>query len=133
MRPRLLLPLLALTISAPLRAVEPNPRDWTRTDTILASAYVAAQLADWGQTRQICRYPGLEESNPALGPHPTAGQINRHFAKTTVCGLAVAYILRKTCPAWVSRAFLSCSIAIEVDCIATNCRNGIHVQYGVKF
>jgi hypothetical protein len=125
--------ILALALSAPLCAAEPDSHDWTRTDTLLASAYVAAQIADWNQTRQICRYPDLHESNPAIGDHPSAGAINRHFLKTTISDLTIAYLLKKTCPAWVSRAYLAASIGIEIDCIRTNYRNGIKVQFSIKF
>jgi len=133
MRTRPIALTIALIFSAPLRSAEPSSRDWTRTDTILASVYVAAQVADWSQTRQICRYPNLHESNPFLGDHPSAGAINRHFLKTTILGLSIAYLLKKTCPAWVSRAWLAANIGIEIDCIATNYRNGIKIQFGVTF
>lgn len=133
MRARLIALTIALIFSAPLRSAEPSSRDWTRTDTLLASVYVAAQFADWNQTRQICRYPALHESNPMLGDHPSAGAINRHFLKTTILDLAIAYLLKKTCPPWVSRAWLAANIAIEIDCIRANYRNGIKIQFGMKF
>jgi hypothetical protein len=85
------------------------------------------------QTREICRHPELDESNPALGPHPTAGQINRHFITSTLMDLALAYVLKKVAPPWVSRTFQSVNIGIELDCINANRKNGIRVNLGFAF
>jgi hypothetical protein len=122
--------LLALLLSFPLAAQD---HEWTRTDTVLAGVYVSAQLADWNMTRQICRYPELRESNRALGDHPGAGAINRHFLKTTVLDLAIAYLLKKTCPFWVSRAYLSACIGVEIGSLSDCYHHGLRVQFGVKF
>jgi hypothetical protein len=122
---------LALFLAFPLLAQDPH--SWGTTDTLFASAYVAASWADWNQTSQIHRYPTLRESNPALGHNPTQAQINRHFVKCTLSDLAVAYLLRKICPAWVSRGYLSCCLAIEAECVRTNLYNGIQIRIGGKF
>ena len=133
MRTRLIALTIALVFPLPLRASESDSHDWTRTDTLLASVYVASELADWSQTSQIRNYPGLHEDNSALGMHPDQGQINRHFIRCTISDLAIAYILRKVAPAWVSRSFmLACTIQ-EIECIRTNYRNGIKVKVGIKF
>jgi len=124
---------IALILSAPLRSTDAKSRDWTRTDTLLASVYIASELADWSQTSQIRDYPGLRESNPALGPHPTQGQINRHFLKATISDLAIAYVLRKIAPAWVSRSFMVACTIQEIESVRSNHRLGIRVKIGVTF
>lgn len=133
MRTRPIALTIALIFSAPLPSAEPGSRDWTRTDTLLAAVYVASELADWSQTSQIKDHPGLHEDNPALGMHPDQGQINRHFIRCTISDLAIAYILRKVAPAWVSRSFLLACTIQEIECIRTNYRNGIKVKVGIKF
>jgi hypothetical protein len=129
----LLLGVISGLLALPLMCKAEDERQWTRADTMLSGIYVGAQFVDWLQTREICRHPELHESNPALGAYPTAGAINRHFVKTTVIDLLLAYVFKKVAPPWVSRTFQSVNIGIEIDCININRKNGIRVNLGFAF
>lgn len=128
-----LLGVISGLLALPLVCREADEHRWTSTDTLLSGAYVGVQFVDWMQTREICRHPGLRESNPVLGDHPSAGAVNRHFLKTTITDLALAYVLKKVAPPWVSRTFQSMNIGIEINCINTNRKNGIQVNLGFTF
>lgn len=108
-------------------------RDWNKVDTAIAAVYVASELADWSQTSQIHKYPNLWESNPALGEHPTQAQINNHFFRCIVTDVAIAYLLRRVAPKWVSRSFLIALTIRETSCIQNNYRNGIKIKLGFTF
>lgn len=55
-------------------------RSWSDSQIRWAAGAAVLHAIDWGQTRDIARQPdSYHERNPILGPHPTLGDVNRHF------------------------------------------------------
>lgn len=54
---------------------------WTDDDTARQALTLALLGADWAQTRSIAKgIPGIHETNPLLGEHPSTGRVNNYFA-----------------------------------------------------
>ena len=76
--------------------------DFSWQDRILESAALAALYADWSQSRDIARHPGLRETNPILGDHPSAASINRYFVAATAIQLTGVFVLTgRARKAWI--------------------------------
>jgi len=126
--------LLTLLLVLPLRAQEA----WTRTDTVVESACVAALLVDWGQTLTIAdkqqtfvysdctiKWSPYQESNPLLHHHPSRGEVNRYFALTLLTHAALVVI---TPPRW-RHLVQGMTLGIELYCVGRNARAGIKITF----
>lgn len=111
--------LFGLSLSA--QAADP----WTPTQQTLAATSTAALAVDWGQTLDISNHPGLFETNPILGRHPTRAQINRYFASSIVGSLAVAHLL----PSRFRTTWLSAVTMLEVSVSAHNYQIGVGLNF----
>lgn len=99
---------------------------WDATDKTLAAIAVTAAVIDWGQTRTIARNPDTwYERNNLMGPHPTVGEVDKHFAVGIVAGALIAHFLPATARKW----FLGGVAAIEIGVVANNHSIGIRVDY----
>ena len=119
---RLLRSLAAVLLVANLQASEPL----SRADLIREGTVFATTLVDWGQTLTIADNPyALREQNPMLGPHPTRGDVNRHF----LASLALHLIILRLLPERFRPAFQYGSIGWELAITAHNARMGISIRF----
>jgi hypothetical protein len=97
-------------------------RTWTKADSAREAAYLALHVADWGQTLDIADHPDKwHENNPALGSHPSRGEVNRYFAITGLLHPVISYALPDDWrPYWQYG-----TIGLEVICVGNNARMGI--------
>jgi hypothetical protein len=108
-------------------AAQQAPRDnrsWRTPHVALASAFAVALSIDAAQTREAMRR-GYRETNPILGPHPSAGRVNTYsfFAGLTVVGAAAAV------PARARPWILGVALAVETFAIAGTVRQGITIKF----
>ncbi len=74
--------------------------DWTPKDTMLELTYFGVQTVDWMQTRRFLKDHSGLETNPILGPRPSAGALVAYNAGTMVLHAAVAYALPHPYRSW---------------------------------
>lgn len=98
---------------------------WSHGDVTRETVYQVLAVVDWGQTLDIENHPGMSESNPILGRHPSRARINSYFLTAGILhAVAVHYL-----PAPWRPAFQAVSIGIEVDAVAHNARLGIGLAF----
>jgi len=56
--------------------------DWTKQDTITESVFLSTLAVDAMQTIDIKNHPGMYETNPILGRHPSDDQVIAYFITT---------------------------------------------------
>ena len=103
----------------------PAAEPWTTTDKTLAAAFWTTHMLDWAQTLDIERHPGLYETNPLLGKHPTRGQINRHFVAMGIAHLALEVYL----PAKPRRIMESVTLGWQIRCVSGNYQLGLKATF----
>lgn len=123
----LILVLILLVFTKSARAKEEDK--WTGADTAIQTAFIALTFIDWKQTREFTgnphKYPDMYETNPILGPHPSARKVNTIMATSIAAHTAIAFILPKP-----SRTiWQSIWIAIEVHCVYSNYQTGISIRF----
>ncbi len=98
-------------------------RPWSAPHIALASAFSLALWIDAAQTRAAMAR-GYRETNPILGPHPSAGQVNTYtaLAHLTVLGAAAAL------PARVRPWLLGAALAVETFTVAGSIREGVAIR-----
>jgi hypothetical protein len=99
---------------------------WTTLDTILQSTYAFTLIADWAQTRQICKFDNLQESNPIMGRNPSNKTINIFFVGNFLIHTTISYFLPKPYRT-VWQAYF---IGVEKEAIEHNKNSGIHINFG---
>lgn len=118
---------LALSIAfTTASAAEPVIGDWTRTDVALEVAVAATALMDYKQTMQIKNRPGLSESNPLLGHHPSDDRIRAYFIGSMVTHVLIVNALP---PGALRTAFQVGTVAFELDIVRQNKRMGLKVKF----
>ncbi len=118
--------LLALLLVKPAHADE-DTRHWTAGDTAFQAVFLVELAIDRGQTASINDHH-LEEIGWArsfIGPHPSAGQINRYFATCAIVHTAIAYILPKP----YRTIWQSFWVGVETNTIKSNVNVGISVRF----
>lgn len=121
--------LLAAALVSAAPEGEPGRWTWTPRDTTLEATFAAAMAIDWRQTLAIARGPRLggytlEESNPLLGPSPSASKVNAYFAATTALHAGVALALPRPWRTWWQLV----GVGVEAHAIGRNALNGITVR-----
>lgn len=118
---KLLPAAIFLALATPAQA-----SDWRDEDTVREAVYLGLHAIDWAQTRTIAAHPEkYHEMNPVVGEHPSAGNVNRYFAATTLLHLGVAYALP---PGWRA-PFQYFSIGAVGATVMWNVRAGIRVEF----
>ncbi len=83
------LSLALLLVPAPAFADE-----WRAADTYREGAFLAFQVVDYLQTRQIAKKPTLfVENNTILGEHPSVAEVGRYFIVSSLLHFGGAYVL----------------------------------------
>ncbi len=124
---------LLVFVSPPVSAADshttPDRYKWTTLDTVLQSAFVAIVIVDWQQTREFtgCRdkYPDKYETNPLLGPHPSAREVNQVIVGSIVVHSAVAYLLPKP----YRTVWQAVWIGVEAQAVSANYSAGISMRW----
>ncbi len=101
---------------------------WSTKDTLWEGAYLAAHVADWGQTRDIassCASGAYYETNPVMGKCPSINLVNTYFAATALLHIGVAHVL----PQKYRRMFQAGTLGMEVNYVANNARIGLSVNF----
>ena len=119
---RLLAGILLLCLSAsPALAARP----FSRSDLAWQAAATLSLAADWAQSRDIARHPGMFEVNPVIGPHPSAARINTYFIVSALLDAGIARLL----PSRWRRAWQVGTIGVEVLQVRNNAAIGLQVRF----
>jgi hypothetical protein len=117
------LSILLLLITTNLFAAE-----WNQTDKNLYKGYLALQIADTLQTKNMitCQRnytcPNLAEANPVLGPYPTTSQL---FTTKFVSNMVVYTFLDRYSNDRTRRAALIGLIVVSAFIVSENSSNGL--------
>jgi hypothetical protein len=101
---------------------------WTERDTAWQIAYLAAHIADWGQTRDIasqCEQGLYYETNPILGRCPSHQWVNAYFLGTALLHAGVASAL----PSKMRRLFQAGTLAMELNYVSNNANIGLRINF----
>ena len=101
---------------------------WNEKDTYWEMAYLAAHVADWGQTRDIASHCGAGlyyETNPVLGRCPSTAWVNTYFIGTALLHMGVANAL----PTKYRRLFQGGTLAMELNYVNSNAKIGLQVNF----
>ena len=101
---------------------------WDWSDTAMESLYLAAHVADWGQTRDIAQQCGsgtYAETNPIIGRCPSVGRVNTYFFTTALIHAGVATMLPKK----YRRLFQVGTLGMEIGYISNNAKIGLKVSF----
>ena len=100
--------------------------NWTADDTRYQAAFIAAGLADWGQTLCIANNPDrFYETNVLLGRHPSRDKVNTYFPVAIALHTAVAVAL----PPKYRRAWQLVWIVVETSMVVNNASIGIKLDF----
>lgn len=104
----------------------PAHAEWTHDDTRYQAAFIAAAVADWGQTLCIANNPDrFYETNFLLGRHPSSDRVNIYFPAAIVLHTVVAVAL----PPKYRRAWQLVWIGIETSMVLNNASIGIKLDF----
>ena len=103
-------------------------KEWNQTDKNLYKGYLALQIADTLQTKNMitCQRnytcPDLAEANPVLGPYPTTSQL---LTTKFVSNMVVYTFLDRYSNDKTRRAALIGLIVVSAFIVSENSRNGL--------
>jgi len=122
----LLLLWSALVSAQPLPELPRITSDWSDSDTTRQTYLTLSLYADYAQTRSIRKTPGLWETNPILGLHPSDKQVAVYFIGSALTSYGIARAL----PAgWPRQSFQYGVIALQLAVIVHNKRIGMSFRY----
>ena len=98
---------------------------WSKQDIALEAAYMLVTAADMAQTLQIKDHPGMIETNPLMGEHPTDGRIYSHFATCAVLHVLAVDLL----PSKYRGMFQMLGIGFESAVVYHNNTLGLNVRF----
>ena len=102
--------------------------NWSDEDTQRQLSYLLLHGVDWGQTKTIARNPNKwSETNPILGKHPSAGDVDKYFALTGLGHVGLSLLLSD--PKW-RKLFQNLTIGLEAGVTG---RNKFHLGIGTDF
>jgi len=70
-----------------------SANDWSTADTVRQAAVLATFAVDYKQTSDIKNHPGMYETNPLLGPHPSQRTIRAYFITAALVHTGVMALL----------------------------------------
>lgn len=104
-------------------------RTWSTENRVLETSYQVIHAADLIQTLQIENHPGLRETNPLLGDHPTKGKILVWYMTTAYGHTFITDKLDEHAPKWVCRAWQSVTIGEAVNAVYGNYKLGLRFGF----
>lgn len=111
------------------RAFCQDKDEWTAADSALQTTFVVLALVDWKQTREFSgnpqKYPDMYETNPVLGPHPSARKINIFMGSSIAAHTIIAVLSPKP----FRTVWQSFWITVEVHCIHENYKAGVSIHF----
>lgn len=111
----MLLSLLGGCAGQPLSA-----KEWK-----LEAAFLTAGLIDYGQTLDIKNHPGMYETNPLLGRHPSDTRIRNYFIAAGLTHVGVTHLLpRKYREHWQLGTLI-----LQVGAVDNNHRIGLRMDF----
>ncbi len=119
--------LLVILLSS-ISLLSPKAIAWDWDDTAMESLYMAAHIADWGQTRDIAQQCGegsYAETNPIIGRCPSIGRVNSYFFATALLHAGVAKMLPKK----YRRIFQAGTLGMQIGYISNNASIGLKVNF----
>lgn len=108
-----------------LIAASLNAADWTTADTARQTACVSLLAADWCQTRQIVKTPGMYETNPLIGRHPSLNRVNTYFISAIVGHTLLSYNLTPK----NRKRFQYATIGLEAAVVGRNYHIGLNAKW----
>jgi hypothetical protein len=96
----------------------------------LELGYLAAASADMATTLDISKHPGLYETNPILGAHPSNRKVLAYFAATDLahagitCLMVNADVSRRTVTVWEAAG-----IGFELALVGHNYTLGLKMRF----
>lgn len=97
----------------------------SESDLVSFGAIGAAYVVDYRQTLDIKNHPGMYETNPILGKHPSDVKIKNYFIASSVVTLGAVYLLPKHYRPYLIGGVL----AVEVVVIGNNKRIGLRTNF----
>lgn len=116
--------VLLLSFPSPCHGQSPRPSRWTWSvpQRQGAALYVSAVAMDCATTQVALGRPDNHESNPLLGPRPSAGRLWSMCAVATVSTLALAHLVGRRARGWV----IGAAWALEMLMAAQNLSLVLH-------
>jgi hypothetical protein len=115
-----------LLIIALLFATSAKADEWSTTDKVLETAYMATILVDWRQTQDIRNHAGYyEKMNGILGSHPSNTKINVYFVVAT----AAQYMIADALPEGYRTAWIGSGVLFELNVTSKNKSIGLKWNY----
>lgn len=112
-----------------LPAFAEDKNSWTAGDTALQSTFIVLGVIDWKQTREFTgnghKYPEMYETNPLLGPHPSARKVNVVMGTSIAIHTGIAVLL----PQPYRLIWQSLWISVEIHCIHSNYQAGVSIHF----
>lgn len=108
--------------------LSPKAIAWDWDDTAMESLYMAAHIADWGQTRDIAQQCGegsYAETNPIIGRCPSIVRVNAYFFTTALLHAGLAKMLPKK----YRRMFQVGTLGMQIGYISNNASIGLKVNF----
>ena len=101
--------------------------EFSTEEIVLESVYYATAIIDYKQTIQISENPDKwMETNPLLDNHPSRGEVNRHFALTSLLHWGLSELLSGTD---YMRAYQVSTIGWNLKCINNNIEIGVKISF----
>jgi len=70
---------------------KPIDYSWSGTQLNKEVIFVALMFEDYTQTKEIKEKPGIQETNPILGKHPSDSKIKNYFITTIITEVLVVH------------------------------------------
>jgi hypothetical protein len=121
---------LALFICANAHADDSHYGNFITTQPKLEFVFDAALMADMMTTADIKNHPGLYETNPILGLHPSDAKIAAYGLTMAGLHAAITYeMVSNDVPRAIINAWELVSIGVEAGYVARNYRLGLRVRF----
>ncbi len=117
--------LLVASVLA-LSALTCKADDWSKADTVRQTVVLTTLAVDMMQTLDIKNHPGLHETNPILGRHPSDHKVVTYFL---VSAAAHTVLVQKLPAGWPRQSAQYGLIALELVVIAKNKKLGINIKF----
>lgn len=126
-----LLTILLVFASGPGICAE---NSWSEETTARELCFFFTLYQDWHQTRTIAANPDrFRETNPILGSHPAASEVDLYFAGCFMGHALIAYLL----PPGASKLWQATWIGIQTSVIDDNSDKGLNneivMEYRIEF
>lgn len=99
--------------------------DWSQNDSIRQKIVLTSFYVDYLQTKDIKNHPGMYETNPILGAHPSNRRIASYFILAAAGHSILAYNMKPE----MRRNFQYATIALQIAVILHNKRIGLNYEF----